>query len=101
MKNKMGLNREPQDINSLFDSVPIKFNLTEKRIVVDLRKNIREIISENFSKSVVIYDLNNGLLVLKVSNPVWKTEIQLRKDQIVEKFNTYLGANIIKNIVLH
>lgn len=97
----MGLNREPQDINSLFDSVPIKFNLTEKRIVVDLRKNIREIISENFSKSVVIYDLNNGLLVLKVSNPVWKTEIQLRKDQIVEKFNTYLGANIIKNIVLH
>ena len=97
----MGLNREPQDINSLFDSVPIKFNLTEKRIVVDLRKNIREIISESFSKSVVIYDLNNGLLILKVSNPVWKTEIQLRKDQIVEKFNTYLGANIIKNIVLH
>lgn len=97
----MGLNREPQDINSLFDSVPNKFNLTEKRIIVDLRKNIKEIISESFSKSVVIYDLNNGTLILKVSNPVWKTEIQLRKDQIVEKFNTYLGANIIKNIVLH
>jgi hypothetical protein len=26
--------------------------------------------------------------------------LHLRKDQIVEKFNNYLGANIIKNIVL-
>ncbi|MFA7325444.1 MAG: DUF721 domain-containing protein [Candidatus Kapaibacterium sp.] len=97
----MALDREPQDINSLFDSMPNKFNLAEKRIIVDLRNNVKEIISENFSKSVVIYDLKNGKLILKVSNPVWKTEIQLRKDQIVEKFNVYLGANIIKNIVLH
>ncbi len=97
----MGLNREPQAINSLFDSLPNKFNLNEKRIIVDLRNNIKEIISESFSKSVVIYDLKDGKLILKVSNPVWKTEIQLRKEQIVEKFNAYLGANIIKNIVLH
>lgn len=97
----MGLNREPQDMNSLLDSIPNKFNLNEKRIVVDLRNNIQDIISVSFSKSVIIYDLINGKLILKVSNPVWKTEIQLRKVQIVEKFNTYLGANIIKNIVLH
>lgn len=97
----MGLNKEPQDINSIFDSMPNKFNLVEKRIIIDLRNNIKEIISESFSKSVIIYDLKNGKLILKVSNPVWKTEIQLRKDQIVEKFNNYLGANIIKNIVLH
>jgi hypothetical protein len=97
----MGLDKEPQDLNSLFDSMPNKFNLAEKRVIVDLRNNIKDIISESFSKSVVIYDLKNGKLILKVSNPVWKTEIQLRKDQIVEKFNAYLGANIIKNIVLH
>jgi|APTNR8051073442_1049403.scaffolds.fasta_scaffold27896_2 hypothetical protein len=97
----MGLNKEPQNINSILESMPNKFNLVEKRIIVDLRTNIKDIISESFSKSVVIYDLIDGKLILKVSNPVWKTEIQLRKDQIVEKFNTYLGANIIKNIVLH
>jgi hypothetical protein len=97
----MGLNKEPQNINSILESMPNKFNLVEKRIIVDLRTNIKDIISESFSKSVVIYDLIDGKLILKVSNPVWKTEIQLRKDQIVEKFNTYLGSNIIKNIVLH
>lgn len=97
----MSLNKEPQDLKSLVGSITNKLNLTEKNIVIDLRLNVSEIISASFSKSVVIYDLSNGELCLKVSNPVWKTEIQLRKDQIVEKFNTYLGANIIKNIVLH
>lgn len=97
----MSLNKEPQDLKSLVGDITNKLNLTEKNIIIDLRLNVSEIISESFSKSVVIYDLNNGELRLKVSNPVWKTEIQLRKDQIVEKFNIYLGANIIKNIVLH
>ncbi len=97
----MGLDREPQKLNSLMDSIQNQFNLTEKRIVVDLRNNVESIISESFSKSVIIYDLKDGKLILKVSNPIWKTEIQLRKVQIVEKFNSYLGANIIKNIVLH
>jgi hypothetical protein len=96
----MSLNKEPQDLNSLFSSIPNKINLNDKRIVVDLRNNLTEIVSLSFSKSVIIYDLNNGVLRLKVSNPVWKTELHLRKDQIVEKFNNYLGANIIKNIVL-
>lgn len=97
----MGLNREPQDISSLFDNMSNKYNFTEKKIVVDLRSNVKNIISDSFSKSVIIYDLNDGKLILKVGNPVWKTEIQLRKVQIVDKFNAYLGANIIKNIVLH
>lgn len=97
----MSLNKEPQDLKSLVGNINNKLNLTEKNIVIDLRLNVSEIISVSFSKSVLIYDLSNGELRLKVSNPVWKTEIQLRKDQIVEKFNTYLGANIIKNIVLH
>ena len=100
-KFKMSLNKEPQDFNSLLGNIPNKINLNNKRIVIDLRKNISSIISDSFSKSVVIYDLNNGVLRLKITNPVWKTEIHLRKDQIVEKLNEYLGANIIKNIVLH
>lgn len=97
----MSLNKEPQDFNSLINSIPNKINLNNKRIVLDLRNNIGTIISESFSKSVLIYDLNDGILRLKINNPVWKTEIHLRKEQIVDKINEYLGANIIKNIVLH
>lgn len=97
----MSLNKEPQDFNSLLGSIPNKININNKRIILDLRNNIGSIISESFSKSVVIYDLNDGILRLKIKNPVWKTEIHLRKEQIVDKINEYLGANIIINIVLH
>lgn len=97
----MSLNKEPRELKDIFSSMPNKINFSEKNIVVDLRKNLDKIISISFAKSVIIYDLNNGILRLKIANPVWKTEIQLRKEQIVDKFNNYLGANIIKSIVLH
>lgn len=97
----MSLNKEPRELKDLFSLMPNNINLSEKAIVVDLRKNLDKIISTSFSKSVLIYDLKNGTLKLKINNPVWKTEIHLRKNQIVDKFNDYLGAKIIKNIVLH
>lgn len=96
----MSLEREPIELKDLLNTTASNLNLANKKVVVELRKNINEIMSNSFSKSVTIYDLVNGNLILKVDNPIWKTEIQLRKDQIVEKFNSYLGANIIKNIVL-
>jgi hypothetical protein len=96
----MPLNNEPTKIDEILNKT-YKLNLSDKLIVSELRKHSFQIISTSFSKSVVIYDLNKGVLKLKVINPIWKTELQLRKSQIVEKFNNYLGANIIKDIVLH
>ena len=96
----MPLKNEPTKIDEILNKT-YKLNLSDKLIVSELRKHSFQIISTSFSKSVVIYDLNDGVLKLKVINPIWKTELQLRKNQIVEKFNAYLGSNIIKDIVLH
>ncbi|MFN3194668.1 MAG: DciA family protein [Chlorobiota bacterium] len=96
----MPLKSEPTKIDKILNRNK-KLNLNDKVIVSELRKNSFQIISTSFSKSVIIYDLNEGVLKLKVINPIWKTELHLRKNQIVEKFNTYLGSNIIKDIVLH
>jgi hypothetical protein len=97
----MGLNREPKELKDIFNSMPSKINFSEKSIVVDLRNNMEKIMSKSFCNSVIIYDLNNGILRLKVSNPILKTEIQLRKQQIVDKFNEHIVSNAIKGIVLH
>lgn len=96
----MALKSDPEKINNILNRYS-RLNLSDKIIVSELRKHSYEIISTSFSKSVLIYDLQNGILRLKVINPVWKTELQLRKTQIVDKFNEYLGSNIIKDIVLH
>ncbi len=96
----MALSSEPEKIDNILNRYS-RLNLSDKIIVSELRKHSYEIISTSFSKSVLIYDLQNGILRLKVINPVWKTELQLRKTQIVDKFNDYLGSNIIKDIVLH
>jgi len=96
----MALKSDPEKINNILNRYS-RLNLSDKIIVSELRKHSYEIISTSFSKSVLIYDLQNGILKLKVINPIWKTELQLRKTQIVDKFNDYLGSNIIKDIVLH
>ena len=96
----MALSSEPEKIDNILNRYS-RLNLSDKIIVSELRKHSYEIISTSFSKSVLIYDLQDGILRLRVINPVWKTELQLRKTQIVDKFNDYLGSNIIKDIVLH
>lgn len=96
----MGLNREPKELKDILNSINNNLNFEEKKIVLKLRQNLENIVSSGFAKSVVIYDLKDGVLRLKVVNSVWKTEIHLRQNQIVDKFNEYLGANIIKSIVL-
>lgn len=97
----MSLKREPKELKDIFNSMPNKLNLNEKVLLADLRKNIEQIMSNSFKDAVTLYDLNNGVLRLKITNSAWRTEIQLRKVQIVDKFNEYIGSNAIKSIVLH
>ena len=55
-------------------------------------------IAGNIAEQVKVRKLENGLLTVKASSAIWKTEIRLRADELVKKINEKLGEDIVKEM---
>ncbi|MCD6449661.1 MAG: DUF721 domain-containing protein [Thermotogaceae bacterium] len=58
----------------------------------------KEIVGEKIAVKAQIHDFRNGELVIICSDPMWRMEIELRKDVLVEKMNRYIGKDVVKRI---
>lgn len=94
------LDKDPKNLAELLKKLTKDKKWDDRVIVSEIRKHWSEITSENMANSVYVYDLKAGTLKLKVKNPVWRTEIHLRKEQIVEKINEYFDRKVVESIVL-
>jgi predicted nucleic acid-binding Zn ribbon protein len=45
-----------------------------------------------------VKDFDNGLLTIVADDGVWKSELLLRKGQILSKINKALGTRMVKDI---
>jgi predicted nucleic acid-binding Zn ribbon protein len=44
------------------------------------------------------YKIAQGILFVKVTDPVWRNELQFFKNDIIEKLNHKIGKKIVKDI---
>jgi len=56
------------------------------------------IVGAQIAKVTTATRIQQGLLVVKVSNGPWRQELSLRKREIIEKLNTSLGHEVVKDI---
>ena len=57
-----------------------------------------EVVGENISANSRPKSINSGILIVEVSNTVWRQELQLQKNTIIKKINNVLTKKIIKDI---
>ena len=57
-----------------------------------------EVVGENISANSLPKSINSGILIVEVSNAVWRQELQLQKNTIIKKINNVLTKKIIKDI---
>jgi len=58
----------------------------------------KEIVGEKIAMKAKVYDFKNGELIIVCSDPMWRMEIELRKDFLVKKMNEHIGKELIKKI---
>ena len=58
----------------------------------------REVVGDKISQNVETKEIRNGVLFLEAKTPVWRNEIQLIKNNIIDKLNKKLKNNIIKDL---
>lgn len=57
-----------------------------------------KIVGDTFAEHIEPQKLKDGVLQLKADSSTWRTEILIRKEQLIEKLNLFCGKNIIKSI---
>lgn len=58
-----------------------------------------EVVGEKLASKTVPMKIEHGKLVIKVSSPVWRNELQFHKEKIKSDLNERLGKQIIRTII--
>ncbi|MEA2066109.1 MAG: DUF721 domain-containing protein [Thermotogota bacterium] len=93
MKKNYKIMSEVMDIlskkNYIFKNLKVKSTLN---------KEWENIFGKTVSKHCRVKDFDNDLLTIVADDGVWKSELLLRKGQILSKINKALGTRLVKNI---
>jgi len=73
------------------------FSLRETAKAYDITVGFEKIFPE-LKEIAQAIKVDKKVLYLKVENSVWKSELNLRKNIVMEKINKYFGEDLIKSI---
>jgi len=85
-----------QAISSLLKSAGIDQPIEQNKALIIWG----DVVGESIASNTEAKEVKHGILIVKVSTPVWRNEIAMRKREILKKLNTELGSTAIKNIRL-
>ncbi len=87
-----------EDISSVIKSVVSKLNIESKINSSKLFNHWQEIVGSEISKKAKPEKLTRGLLFVSVTTSTWANELSLMSGQLIDKINSYIGKEIVKEI---
>ena len=58
----------------------------------------KEVVGRKVSKAAKAEKVDKGTLIVKTDSAVWRQELQMQKEQLIEKINKKIGSESIKEI---
>ena len=83
-------------INSMLKSVGIDRAVQQNESLLIWEKVVGTTVAENTTAE----EVKHGTLIVRVSTPVWRNELAIRKGEILNKLNDALGKKVIRDIRL-
>lgn len=56
------------------------------------------VVGKDISRQTTPYKIADGILYVKVEDPVWRNELQFFKSEIIQKLNSKTGKQLIKDV---
>lgn len=86
-------------LNSVMRATLKEFGLDKKAKTYAVITNWQNIVGDSVAAVTIPEKLTNGVLQVKVSSPVWKYELTMRKAEILGKIAKEHGPYEVKDIV--
>ncbi len=92
------LNRDPKEFNDFLQILLVQTHLEESFYLSEMIKFWKEMFGDNFSENCQPTKLKEKTLTIRVKSSVWRTEIKLRKEQIITKINQFFEKDLVIDI---
>jgi predicted nucleic acid-binding Zn ribbon protein len=93
-------NRDPKSIKLLIDMITKESGLDVKLLEASIPDIWIEVVGEMIGNHSKVLNTTNGKLFISTDSSTWKTEIFLRRQEIVDKINNRLGKPHIKELIV-
>ncbi len=89
---------------------PIGFALDELVNSLGIKKKLKEydaiiywdsVVGKQIAKMATATRITQGVLFVHVKTSTWRNELTLRKKEIIDKLNTVIGLDAVKDIKFH
>ena len=87
-----------KSIGKLIDNFIEQKDLTEIKILVSVEKKWKEVVGKSIYNKTKIIDFKKGILIIQTINSVWRNELEIQKDIILQKLKEQQFNNIITEI---
>ena len=81
-------------IKEAIDGTGIDSALNQEAAIIHWKEAVGEVIS-SITKAEKV---ESGVLTIKVETPVWRQELHMQKEEVINKINKKIGTNAIREI---
>lgn len=87
-------------IKNIIDDIVQDYGFSESVYCEKIKSNLSKIFAENIKNEIEVLSLKSGNLLLKCDSSSWRYEINIRRDDFINKINTFFDKQIVKSIEL-
>lgn len=87
-------------ITSVLQSLLKQYRLSETFTSTKMPDYWAETVGEKVAQLTEVRGFQNGVLTVRVSNSVWRSELMLRREELRTKMNARIGSELIREIII-
>jgi predicted nucleic acid-binding Zn ribbon protein len=88
-------------LGQALDKMLKTYQLQEKVAISTVRTDWELIVGKTIHKYTKDLYLKGNILYIKVDNPILKQELSYLKSTIIERVNSHMGGQVVKEVVIH
>ncbi|MBN1398342.1 MAG: DUF721 domain-containing protein [Bacteroidetes bacterium] len=93
--------KKPKSIKSIETAIEELINdlgIKKKLVEVDAVVHWEEVVGKKIAQMTEATRITKGVLFVSVKTSTWRNELTIRKKEIIEKLNNFIGKEIVKDI---
>lgn len=94
------LSKDPKNIEEILKTFINNSNFKHQYILLQIQKNWSNILGNSIANNCKPIIYKNDVLTVKVNSSVWRNELKLRLENIIELINEYFDKKIVKEIII-
>lgn len=92
---------EPQAIGPALKGLFRQLGITKKLQGYDVITGWETIVGKKIASVTAPLRVSNGVLFVEVKTGAWRTELSMRKQEILERIHRHVGKKILRDIRFH